>query len=339
VNSTDSWIAAAAFLASFIGTGMLRRYALRNNLLDVPNSRSSHQSPTPRGGGAAIVVAFFISTYLLVALRAIDSRFVSALWIGGGLIALIGIIDDRKPQSARRRLIVHVVAAAAVVHLVGEVALQGPKGGLLAELWLFRVIAVVALVWVSNLFNFMDGIDGIAGTEAIFVMTSAAWLNSHFGKDAGLTSAMLCLAAAGVGFVLWNWPRAKIFMGDVGSGFLGFVIGVFGLYTSWNGGLHLIVWIILGGVFLTDSTVTLLRRMLRRERWTEAHRMHAYQHAARRWNAHWPVTTAVAAINVVWLLPFAFLAIIRPSLELLWLIIAIGPLVALALMVGAGRKE
>lgn len=339
MSSASILVACAAFAVSFIATGMLRRHAIRRNLLDVPNSRSSHKTPTPRGGGAAIVAAFYFATCLLVVLQVLDVRLVAALWFGSGLMALIGFIDDRKPQSAIRRIGVHLTASATAVIGVSGLATPWMTGFGLFEAWLWRGIAVFALVWVSNLFNFMDGIDGIAGSEAIFVMSAAAWLNANFGGDVGLTTAMLCVATASVGFILWNWPPARIFMGDVGSGFLGYVIGFFALYTSLNGALHLIAWVILGAVFLTDATVTLLRRVIRGDRWTEAHRMHAYQHCARRLKGHRPVTTAVAAINVFWLLPLAYLSMSTPRFAPLWLIVAIGPLIVLALALGAGRED
>jgi Fuc2NAc and GlcNAc transferase len=337
MNSLIGWIVGAAAIVAFTLTGIIRLYALRTNFLDVPNLRSSHETPTPRGGGAAIVVTFLLSSIFLDLTGTEDVKFEIALWAGGGLMALVGLVDDWKPQSARLRLFVHLVASTFVVLLF--FGTRRPDSAGAPELWVYLGIAIVALVWVSNLFNFMDGIDGIASSEAIFIMTAGAWLSWVSDGDSGVISAMMCLAAATTGFAIWNWPPAKIFMGDVGSGFLGFTIGVFALYTSQTGSLSIVIWLILGGAFLTDATVTLLRRILRGDRWIDAHRIHAYQHLARRWKSHLRVTVSVSAINVFWLLPCAYLAVKMPNLKLLWLLVAELPLVTLVFVLGAGRQE
>jgi Fuc2NAc and GlcNAc transferase len=313
----------------------MREFALKRRLLDVPNARSSHKSPTPRGGGVAIIAAFFISTVALAIFQRLDSNFVIALWVGGGLVALIGFIDDRKSQPAILRFAVHIVAATIVVILLMKGYLRAGA----AELWVGGFLAIAALTWVANLFNFMDGIDGIAASEAAFIMAAAAMLHWYFGGDLGITCAMLNLAAAALGFLLWNWPPAKIFMGDVGSGFLGFVIGSFAIYTSLVGSVPLSVWVILSAAFVTDATATLILRILRGDRWTEAHRMHAYQHLAIRWKSHSAVTLTITIINLLWLFPCALLELQVPRLEPLWLSLAVLPLLGAALISGAGRPS
>jgi Fuc2NAc and GlcNAc transferase len=205
--------------------------------------------------------------------------------------------------------------------------------------WIGGFIALLTLVWVANLFNFMDGIDGIAGSEAVFVSGAGALLNWSRGGSVGLTAAMLCLAAASLGFLRWNWPPARIFMGDVGSGFLGFTLIVLGLAANQHGTIPFEVWGILGGFFFVDATVTLLTRMARGDRWFSAHRTHAYQWLARRWRAHLPVTLLVSAINILWLLPWAWLATSRPAYAKDFLAVALAPVVVLVVLLGAGRKE
>jgi Fuc2NAc and GlcNAc transferase len=150
---------------------------------------------------------------------------------------------------------------------------------------------------------------------------------------------MLGLGGASLGFLLWNWPPARIFMGDAGSGFLGFAIGTLGLAASQSGAIPAEVWPILGGVFLTNSTVTLVRRVIRGERWFDAHRSHAYQNLARRWRGHLPVTLLSVAVNVFWLLPWAYQAILRPERAAWYMIAALLPLAVLAFACGAGDKE
>jgi Fuc2NAc and GlcNAc transferase len=208
----------------------------------------------------------------------------------------------------------------------------------LQGIWAASLLGVMALTWSTNLFNFMDGIDGIAGSEAVFVAGAGAFLNSRFGGDSGLTAAMLVLAAASLGFLIWNWPPARIFMGDVGSGFLGFTLAVFALAASRHSTVPIEVWAILSGVFLADATVTLLRRIFRGDRWFEAHRLHAYQGLASRWQAHLPVTALVIGINVFWLFPWAWIAATYPARALWDVCAALAPLAVIALLAGAGRK-
>jgi Fuc2NAc and GlcNAc transferase len=328
-----------AFALAEVTTGLMRRYALRNNLIDVPNVRSSHISPTPRGGGVAIVAAFFASILLLTSIGLLDTALLPALFIGGGAMALVGFLDDCWHLRASVRFGVHFAAALLVVFMLGGLPENALANWGLHGVWIGGLIALLALVWVTNLFNFMDGIDGIAGSEAVFVSGAGALLNWAQGGAPGLTAAMLCLAAASLGFLRWNWPPARIFMGDVGSGFLGFTLVVFALVAIRHGTVPFEAWAILGGFFLVDATITLLRRIVRGDRWFEAHRMHAYQWLARRWRAHLPVTLAVSALNVTWLLPWAWLATRMPDYARYFLAAALGPLIVLVIFIGAGRKE
>jgi Fuc2NAc and GlcNAc transferase len=201
------------------------------------------------------------------------------------------------------------------------------------------LFGLLALIWSTNLFNFMDGIDGIAGSETVFVAGAAAYLNFAHGGDPGLTAAMLVLAAATLGFLVLNWPPARIFMGDVGSGFLGFSLAVLGLSASRHGATPIEVFMILSGVFLVDATVTLFSRIARGDRWLEAHRSHAYQNLARRWQAHRPVTILVIVINVLWLFPWACIAAAHPDKAMLCVLAALLPLIIIALAIGAGRTR
>jgi Fuc2NAc and GlcNAc transferase len=150
--------------------------------------------------------------------------------------------------------------------------------------------------------------------------------------------AALCSAAA-AGFLLWNWPPAKIFMGDVGSGYLGYVLAILALAATIRDPVAVWVWLILGGAFFVDATVTLARRTIRGDRLYEAHRSHAYQWLARRWGSHLPVTVTLLALNLLWLFPAAWLAERYPALALWILIAAYLPLIVLALVAGAGRPE
>lgn len=203
--------------------------------------------------------------------------------------------------------------------------------------WLGNVLAAFYLVWLLNLYNFMDGIDGIASVEAICVCLGACLLYWIAG-NVELIWAPLLLAAAVAGFLFGISP-AKIFMGDAGSGFLGIVLGALSIQAAWASPDMLWCWLILLGVFIVDATFTLFRRLLRGDKVYEAHRSHAYQYASRRFGSHLKVTSVVALINLLWLLPIA-LCVVRFGLDSsLGLILAYAPLVALAIRFRAGELE
>jgi len=326
----------AALLVSCWLTGALRHYALRTQLLDLPNARSSHSQPTPRGGGLAIVVSFTLALLVAWWLGGVASKFAAAAGVGGLLIAAVGFLDDRHNLPARWRFLVHLVAAGlALWWLDGFPSL--PLFDLeLSFGWFGIPLGMLCIVWLLNLYNFMDGIDGIAGVEAVTVAAGAGLLLWLHG-DAAMAGVLVLLAAAVLGFLAWNWPPARIFMGDVGSAYLGFVLGVMALATSADGLLNLWVWLILLAVFIADATLTLLRRLLRGERWYEAHRTHAYQHASRRFGSHRKVTLAVGALNVLWLLPLAGAACIFPGHGWWLAVVAYLPPLLLAIRFGAGK--
>jgi Fuc2NAc and GlcNAc transferase len=332
-------IGAATLLASATLTYLVRRLALSRGLLDVPNARSSHSKPTPRGGGLAIVLAASAGFCALYGAGVLDSDLFIALTGGGTTIAVVGLLDDRKPLPAGVRFAVHVAAAAwAMVWLGGLPPLR--LGASLVNLgWAGHVLAVLGIVWTLNLFNFMDGIDGIAASEAVFVAASGGSLLLIAGLSPPVPTAALVFAAACAGFLPWNWPLARIFMGDVGSGYLGYTIAVLAIAATRDSPVFAWVWLLLGGAFFVDATVTLARRILRGERPHVAHRSHAYQWLARRWGSHRPVTLAVIAVNVLWLLPSAWVAANYPPLALWILAGAFAPLIIVALAAGAGRQE
>jgi Fuc2NAc and GlcNAc transferase len=329
-------IASAAFLVSVLITGLVRRFALAHDLVDVPNQRSSHRTPTPRGGGVSVVVATTAALGVLAWMGAIRTELLMAL-VGGGLaVAVIGLVDDRRSAPPLLRFTVQLAAAAwALAWLGGLGPLQ--LGSHVTSLgWAGYVLGALGLLWVLNLFNFMDGIDGIAASEATFVAWGGAWLTAAVTPaSGGVAEAAVVLGAACLGFLRWNWPPACIFLGDVGSGYLGYVIGVLALAAARENPAAIWVWLILGGLFFVDATVTLVRRLLRAERVYEAHRNHAYQRVARRWHSHGKVTLAVMGINISWLLPCAVFAARRPSYAAACAVAALTPLVVLVAIIGS----
>ena len=331
-------LAASTAAVSGLLTGMIRRIAVQGGMIDVPNARSSHTRATPRGGGAAIVVSSCAAFAVLAYVGLISAATAASLIGGGALVAGIGLMDDRAAVPAGIRLAVHAAAAVwALAWLggfppvrIGESIVHLGYGG--------DAFGFLGIVWTLNLFNFMDGIDGLAASEAIFIAWCAAALGMVLGIGNAADPAALVFGASCAGFLLWNWAPARIFLGDVGSGYLGYVIAVLALTTTRSDPVAAWVWLILGGAFFVDATVTLLRRLARGERAHLAHRSHAYQWVARRWG-HRRATGAVILLNVLWLLPWAVLAELHRDWAVRILVPALGGVVCLALAAGSGRKE
>lgn len=337
------WLLPAVAGVSLFMTGVLRRYALARSLMDIPNARSSHSVPTPRGGGVAIVVSFLLTLPLLAGMGLIAWPLTWALLGAGAGIAVLGFLDDQGHIAARWRLLGHFAAAIWALLWLGGLP-PVPLFGFTFDLgWFGHALAAVYLVWLLNLYNFMDGIDGIASVEAICVCLGGALLYVLLGfADSAQPPAWgmpMLLAAAVAGFLFWNFPPARIFMGDAGSGFLGITLGVLSLQAAWVAPQLLWSWLILLGVFIVDATFTLLRRLLRGDKVYEAHRSHAYQYASRRFGSHLPVTMAVGVINMFWLLPIA-VAVTRFGLDgSLGVIVAYAPLLGLAIRYQIGRAH
>ncbi len=325
-------------IASLLLTGVLRRYAMARSVMDIPNARSSHTVPTPRGGGVAIVLSFLVGLAVVAALQDISWSVALAFLGAGGWVALIGFLDDHGHIAARWRLLAHFGGAVWALFWLGGLAPFGAFGVELNLGWLGHVLAAFYLVWLLNLYNFMDGIDGIAGVESVCVCLSGALLYMLLGQSSFALLPLLLAVASG-GFLAWNFPPAKIFMGDAGSGFLGLVLGIFSLQAAWVAPQLLWSWLILLAVFIVDATWTLMRRLLRGDKVYEAHRSHAYQYASRKFGRHLPVTLGVLVINLVWLLPIA-LAVGLGALDgLLGFAMASMPLVLVAVYFHAGKQE
>ncbi len=332
-------VAAGALILSVLLTGVVRQLALSHGVLDIPNARSSHTAATPRGGGAAIVVAVTVALAVLATLGIIQVNFLLAVGVGGLVVAAVGFIDDRKTVPPGIRFLVHIAAAIWAIVWLGGLPPLTVAGFTLHFGWVGNVFGVLAIVWTLNLCNFMDGIDGIAAAEALFIAFAGACLSLLGGEGLQVPAAAFAFGAACAGFLWWNWPPAKIFMGDVGSGYLGYVIAMLALASSHVNPVLLWVWLILGGVFFVDATVTLIRRLFRGDRVYQAHRSHAYQWLARRWGSHKRVTLTVLALNLSWLLPCAWFALMHPGLAVWTLVVALAPLVLAAILAGAGRPE
>lgn len=324
------------FMMSWLLTGVLRHYALKTNLLDIPNARSSHSVPTPSGGGLAIVLTFLLSMIVLTGMDYFEMSIMTGFLLGGILVALIGFIDDHRQLPVHWRLLAHFIAAGWILYWFGGLAQTLVLGIVFDKTWIGYLLSVIYLVWLLNLYNFMDGIDGIAGIETITVCLGGIvlyWLVDPTGV-AWIGPALLLVSVAG--FLIWNFPRARIFMGDVGSGFLGLMLGAFSIQAALINPLLLWCWIILLAAFVTDATVTLVRRVWQGDKFYEAHRSHAYQYASRKYQSHILVSVVFGIINLFWLLPVAVLVAIELLDGVTGVVIAYVPLILLGLYFKAG---
>jgi UDP-N-acetylmuramyl pentapeptide phosphotransferase/UDP-N-acetylglucosamine-1-phosphate transferase len=287
-------ILVGAGLFACLGTWGLIPLLRRAAVLDRPNERSSHATPIPRGGGIAPLAAILLAWIALIPTELAGPALLFVV-AGAVLLALVSWLDDVRGVSPAVRLSVQIAAVALGMSVVMPV---GPVFQGWLPVWLDAVAAGLAWVWFVNLFNFMDGIDGLAASEAaaiaIGLFLFASW---GAGEAPGLAVLAGAVAVAAVGFLVWNWAPAQIFLGDVGSVPLGYLLGFLLLDTAARGRWKLAL--ILPLYFLADATITLLRRLLRGERIWQPHRQHFYQRAVQHGLGHAAVTFRVIAANLL----------------------------------------
>lgn len=313
----------ATFIVSYIGVGLFRRLAIRFELVDKPNSRSSHIQVTPRGGGVILLLIYFAS--LLIYEFTHTASLALCLYIPL-VFGVVGAVDDMVDLSARLRLFVYFVLSCIVVALLLEDFSS-------MSLWL---LLAILFLWLVNLYNFMDGINGLASFQAIFVLLGALYLNN--GAIYLPVDVVINLVAAICGFVVWNFPVAKVFLGDVGSIFIGALLAVLAFSNIADQGIsQIFTWLILLGVFLIDATYTLCIRIITGQNIFSAHRSHSYQIIARFTESHAIANLWIAMANLFWLLPMAWLASRSPSWH--WVLIAYCPLIFSCWWLGAGLPK
>lgn len=286
-------------VASSIGCGFMRYVAIKKSVfMDTPNERSLHAQPMPRAGGAPMAAAAIIAIVFLGLIRPnlLPQQWLMTMGIGGSAVALVGWIDDKASLSASTRFAVHLVAAAWAVNWLMP---QEPLfNRLMSGFW---------IAWSINFYNFMDGIDGLAGAEAVIIALGAGYISGRLGL-LGPLAVCWVVAAAALGFLFWNWPPARIFMGDAGSGFLGYAFGclAIGSGSGWNCGFY--TYLLLLFLFWFDATFTLLKRIIRKERFWEAHREHLYQQAVQKGFTHHEVTLTFVILNMFMFIIAALMA-------------------------------
>lgn len=331
------FILIASVLASIAFTGAYRLVALRANFLDLPVSRSAHSRPVPVGGGVVIFLLFLFAVLFLFASDKLSMGQFMAL-SASSVIAIVGFVDDIKELKIQWRIFPQLIASIWAVWWIGGIPEVSFYTWTLSPQWLLNCLGVVAIVWLVNLYNFMDGIDGLAASELAFVnvMSLLFVINN---TDSAFSLLSLVSLGAALGFLVWNWSPAKIFMGDVGSGFIGFMLAVIAIISIQQEVMTVWTWLILLAVFVVDATLTLLRRFAGGQKWYQGHACHAYQKAAKRFNSHRKVTIAIMLINIFWLAPLAWLSVLYPKLGIAMAVVAIVPLILLAIALQAGKED
>ncbi|MCH9809127.1 MAG: glycosyltransferase family 4 protein [Alphaproteobacteria bacterium] len=306
------------FVASVVLTHVFIRVLDGRGVVAESNDRSMHAGQTATGGGLPLIAAALAGTVALWPLAQVHAYLLPV----AALLAIVSFYDDLKPVSRLLRFGTHLLAAISCVASIhyAQFIFQG-----WLPLWLDRAVAVFALVWFINLFNFMDGIDGIAGVETVFIASGFAIVIAAAGATSPLTGLALAMAGAAGGFLFWNWHPARIFLGDVGSVPLGFLCGALMIWLAVQHSLS--AALILPLYFVADATITILMRLRRGEKIWEPHRSHFYQRSARAVGSHAVVVRRVAICNAV-LVALAVLALSMPVTAFVLAVVCVGGLLA-----------
>ncbi len=277
-------------LISFSLTYFIKEYAIKKSLVATVNERSSHTVPTPHGGGIALAITWFLGLLYLYFTDDIDLNLFYAL-LAGIVISLVSFFDDIYELSAKLRLIVQFFVSLGGLYFLGGFESLDFFVFSIENQIVTNIFAFFMIIWFINLYNFLDGINGYAGSEAVFLSLAGFILfnGNHF----------IVLIVAVLGFLYWNWNKAKIFMGDVGSTLLGYNIAVFTIYYSNQNSENFWIWIILFSLFWFDATVTLIRRKLNDEKLSQAHKKHAYQRLTQVGWSHYKVTNYSVVVNII----------------------------------------
>ena len=302
------WLPLIAFVLSFLGVYFLNKSALRFKIVAIPNERSLHNKVTPRGGGIIIAIVFLAFLLVFYITRQIMVAEFLVLFGGGLIMAVTGFLDDILELKASIRFIIQFFAVGWGLYWIGGIPSTVFFERLPVLYAIANAVAVVALVWFINSFNFIDGIDGLATSGATFFSLSIGGYFLWQGIEP-YGSLLIVLAACSLAFLCFNWPPAKMFLGDAGSNFFGYLFGAMVLITVKNGNLSIWTWLIILAYLITDTTTTTFLRLCLVKGWYHTHRSHAYQNLARVLDNHKFVTCLITGINVFYLLPLAYLSI------------------------------
>jgi Fuc2NAc and GlcNAc transferase len=327
----DFLIVFLFFVASTALSLIYKKIATDLNILSVKNHRTLHYIPTPRGGGIVFSLLSILAIFLIFWNWQLTEELLLALVVGGFTATLSGFVDDIKNIRARFKLIIQFSLACWVVFCLyfGELLSLG-----LTPLYITIPILLLIMVWMMNAYNFIDGIDGMAASGSIFISMALALVLFLTDGPIEIIAIFILMTSTIIGFILFNWPPATLFMGDAGSVFLGYTFGVLLLFTVLNNDISIWVWLTVFGYFFADTMVTQIIRVVLLKKWYLAHRSHAYQNLARITESHLKVTSGVILYNIIWILPLTIWSALQPEMEILAAILAITPAVVVAYKYG-----
>ena len=329
---------SSAFVVTVILTFFYKRIANRLGVFAKPNYRSSHNRPIPTGGGIIISFIFIWSAiYFLFFIEKVSSEIFQiavGIAVGGIAITIVGFIDDVVETRALTKLFIQIMLSIWIVFLFVEnlqTMFEVMSGYFY---WPFIFLALFFLVWLINVFNFMDAIDGMALSGSLLIACSAALIILTFQGNNENSVMFFLLGIVCLAFLLFNFPPASIFMGDAGSLFLGYIFGCLIVKTIVDNDINIWTWLILLGHFLTETTLATLLRIKLTRKWYKAHRSLAYQNLARILESHRKVTAGSIIFHLVWLFPLAFISASKPEMGLILFLLAIFPVVLVTIRFG-----
>jgi Fuc2NAc and GlcNAc transferase len=324
-------IAALIFIITLVITLWYRKIATKNKIIAIKNHRTLHSFSIPKGGGIVFSILFVISIFLILWNWQLENEIVWILGVGGLVATLFGFLDDIINIRARIKLIFQLLLSGWTVYWLYV-------NNLLLLDWMPIFVIIIALlffmVWMMNAYNFMDGVDGMAASGAIFYSSTLALVLFLTNSSSEFIPIFILIVATVSGFIVFNWPPATIFMGDAGSVFLGYIFGSLLLVTVLNGDLSIWSWLTVFGYFFADTTVTQIARVVLIKQWYLAHRSHAYQNLARVTNSHLKITGGVTLYNLVWVLPLVLWSALQPEMGMITAILSIAPAMAIAYKYG-----
>lgn len=319
------------YIFSLFATMQYRKFAINNKILANLNFRTLHEKPTPRGGGIVFSLVFIFCVLFLYLMNVVNFELMLVFAIGAGMAAIIGYIDDLRGIDSIMKLFLQLLLALWILYIF--------NGGPLNMIewlngWPSWVISSFLLVWLINVYNFIDGIDGLAITGAMLILLTLLLTFVISNQSSVLVTLFLVLLTSCFGFLFFNWPKASIFMGDSGSIFLGYCFGAFIIYSLMMDEISFLTWLVVFGYYLGDTTTTTLIRIVLVKKWYSTHRSHAYQNLARILNNHSIVTIGVIIYHVLWLLPLAVWTVLKPDFAIIAVILAFLPSIICSIKFG-----
>jgi len=327
-------LSIAALLLTIILTYIYRFIANKKGILASITNRSLHKNPTPRGGGIVFSWIFMFSIIFLIFLNYLNDDFFLLMCVGGGIACLFGFIDDIYDIRAIVKLFIQIFLSVWIIFIV-------PFDPLFQFSWLPKEfinfvwpVCIFIITWILNVFNFIDGIDGLAASGTLFICWTFSGLIYFTGGSYENIIILFLLGTVCLGFLFFNFAPASIFMGDSGSLFLGYMISVIAFKTIIDGDISFWTWCIIMGYFITDTTLTTLYRLKTFKTWYRAHRSHAYQNLANLWGSHLKVNVSIIIFHFSWLLPLCILSVVKPEISPILLLIGIIPVIIFFIFLG-----